>query len=173
MKMIYFQDHRASRYHELSEDTPARRDDKMFLLKDAPQDGGDIEVFLAGDWSFGWLPGTPTTFLFQVECISFEDERTVQGVIHEGLIKHPGARGSKLTGFKITPPSKQCAILPDETYVVIAREDRQPDGSPGRYTLATRATFKSEEAALSYAAGISSSREPLVVPGRFGELRAE
>lgn len=57
------------------------------------------------------------------------------------------------------------------TYVVIAREDRSPDGTPGRYTLATRRIFLAEEAAKRYSVGISPSREPMVVPGDWRTLR--
>lgn len=57
------------------------------------------------------------------------------------------------------------------TFIVIAREDREPDGTQGRYTLATRQVFHIEEEATKYAEGISSSREPLVIPGRFDQLR--
>ena len=87
--------------------------------------------------------------------------------------KNYNARDSKLPWHKIIQPSKQCFNLPNETYLVIAREDRQPDGEKGRYTLATRRVFETEAAATDYAVGISSSREPLVVPGCYNQLRTK
>lgn len=56
-------------------------------------------------------------------------------------------------------------------YIVVCREDRQPDGTPGNYTLLTRTVFLTEEGAAEYASGVSPSREPLVVKGRFAGLR--
>lgn len=170
---IYFQDRRDSRYHELNDDTPARTKDWMGLLQDLKDDGSDIEVFMGTGWVPGWLPGTPKTYIFQVECVSFEEEAVVHGAIHDGLIKYHGARNSQLPWHKIIPPSKQCFNLPNETYLVIAREDRLPDGEKGRYTLATRRVFETEAAATDYAVGISSSREPLVVPGCYNQLRTK
>ena len=58
-----------------------------------------------------------------------------------------------------------------ELYIVICRADRTPEGAPGRYELATRTTFLASDAANGYADGISPSREPIVVSGRFAELR--
>lgn len=60
----------------------------------------------------------------------------------------------------------------EETYVVICRADRVPTGvAPGDYELATRTVFASAVAAYEYAAGISPSREALVIPGRWAGLR--
>lgn len=59
-----------------------------------------------------------------------------------------------------------------ETYVVIGREDRKPLGEPGDYSLVTRQTFYTREAAAKYAATVHSSRAPIVVFGRFFDLRA-
>jgi hypothetical protein len=56
-------------------------------------------------------------------------------------------------------------------FIVICRDDREPDGTQGRYALATRQVFHTEEDATKYAEGISSSREPLVIPGQFDQLR--
>ncbi len=56
-------------------------------------------------------------------------------------------------------------------FIVIAREDRKEDNSLGRYTLATRRVFYSEEAALEYADSLGQSRDAVVIPGRFDELR--
>jgi hypothetical protein len=56
------------------------------------------------------------------------------------------------------------------TYIVVCREDRQADGAPGEYSLATRRVFPDRCSAALYAAGISPSRDPLVVAGRWGEL---
>jgi len=173
MSIVYFQTDHDDRCHELNGETPARLKDKtlMGLLQDMPATGDTLEVYLGTDWVSGWIRGEPNTYKFEIECVSFEDERTVHGAIHDGLIKYYSARSSPLPWHKIIPPSKQCNNLPDEVYVVIAREDRQPDGSQGRYTLATRAFFKTEEKAKDYAVGISSSREPLVIPGRFNQMR--
>ena len=57
------------------------------------------------------------------------------------------------------------------TYIVICREDVCEDGSKGRYSLATRHVFQDEKYAQVYASGISSSREAIVVPGNYNELR--
>lgn len=56
-------------------------------------------------------------------------------------------------------------------FIVIAREDRKEDNSLGRYILATRRVFYSEEAALGYADSLGQSRDAVVIPGRFHELR--
>lgn len=56
-------------------------------------------------------------------------------------------------------------------YVVICREDRKPDGTKGRYVLGTRTVFTNEEQAECYAKTIHGSREPIVVPGRWEDLR--
>jgi hypothetical protein len=47
-------------------------------------------------------------------------------------------------------------------YIVICREDTEPDGTPGRYVLATRQHFKTRALALKYKAGISPTRQPHV-----------
>jgi hypothetical protein len=57
------------------------------------------------------------------------------------------------------------------TYIVICREDRKDDGSPGDYTLSTRRVFATAEAAQMYLKGVCPSREPLVINGRFHQLR--
>ena len=62
----------------------------------------------------------------------------------------------------------------DFKFIVICREDKDPydgEAGKGRYTLATRQVFLSEKDADEFAKGINSSREPLVIPGRFHELR--
>jgi hypothetical protein len=56
-------------------------------------------------------------------------------------------------------------------FIVICREDRDPDGTLGRFALATHQVFDSEEEAHKYALGVSSSREPMVIPGQFDRLR--
>lgn len=55
-------------------------------------------------------------------------------------------------------------------FIVICREDSY-DGGPGDFTLATRTLFPTKEEAEKYASGIHESRQPLVVGGRFNELR--
>jgi hypothetical protein len=57
-----------------------------------------------------------------------------------------------------------------ETFIVIARESVE-EGGAGCYTLATRTVFESAHAALLYVGTISPSREPMVVPGDFENLR--
>jgi hypothetical protein len=56
-------------------------------------------------------------------------------------------------------------------YIVICRTDSDSDGTPGKYVLATRQTFRTEQSADAYAAGISPSRSPIVVEGDFDRLR--
>jgi hypothetical protein len=58
-----------------------------------------------------------------------------------------------------------------ETFVVICRDDADRDGNPGPYILATRQVFGSAAAAENEAAGIARGREPIVVEGRWAELR--
>lgn len=58
-----------------------------------------------------------------------------------------------------------------DSFIVICRADRTPEGQPGRYELATRTVFETEPAANSYAATLSPSREPIVVPAEWTELR--
>ena len=57
-----------------------------------------------------------------------------------------------------------------EIFIVVCRADTNEDGSPGNYELATRRMFASEHHANLYASGINSSRQPIVVKGRFTEL---
>lgn len=56
-------------------------------------------------------------------------------------------------------------------YITICREDRQEDGTPGSYVLATRQVFDTLEEAQRHIEPISASREPLVIPGDFANLR--
>jgi hypothetical protein len=48
-------------------------------------------------------------------------------------------------------------------YLVICRDDVKLDGSKGDYVIATHRWFASREAAITYTATVSQSREPLVV----------
>jgi len=48
-------------------------------------------------------------------------------------------------------------------YITICREDRQEDGTPGSYVLATRQVFDTLEEAQRHIEPISASREPQVV----------
>lgn len=50
------------------------------------------------------------------------------------------------------------------TYIVVCTDE-------GQYVLATRQTFGTREAAQEYAATCSESRRPLVVEGRWHQLR--
>lgn len=54
-------------------------------------------------------------------------------------------------------------------YIVICK-DTDTDGV-ARYHLATRRVFTDRSEAEKYAAECSLSRDPIVVEGRFGELR--
>lgn len=49
------------------------------------------------------------------------------------------------------------------SYMVLCREDRKLDGTPGRFVVATQKQFSLLEEAQHYVATISSSREPKVV----------
>jgi len=169
---IYFQSSRDERFHEMSGDYPARKSDgTLGHLRDMPE-AEDIEVFIESGWVPGWIRSKPNNYNFVVNVVSFEDERTVWRALEGALKGFYNARNSPMPWIKIIPPSRQIPqIEGDEAFVVIAREDRQENGSQGRYTLATRAVFKTEQEAKDYADGISSSREPMVIPGRFKQLR--
>lgn len=58
----------------------------------------------------------------------------------------------------------------EHRFIVVCRSDRNADGSPGAYELATRRVFPTAEAAQEYAAGVSGSRAPIVVGGDFAAL---
>ncbi len=49
------------------------------------------------------------------------------------------------------------------SYYVICRGDTRPDGSKGKYVLATSRNFNSWSEADTYAGTVSSSREPKVL----------
>ena len=69
MNLIYFQSKSDGRYSELAEDTPARHPDgTLCLLKDV-RETSDVEVYIGSGWVEGWLPGKPTIFTFQFECV--------------------------------------------------------------------------------------------------------
>jgi hypothetical protein len=53
---------------------------------------------------------------------------------------------------------------PDDLYIVVCTDD-------GRYVLATRQVFQTRMVAEAYAAGVAASRMPVVVAGRFHQLR--
>jgi hypothetical protein len=57
-----------------------------------------------------------------------------------------------------------------EFYIVVCRDDMNY-GVRGEYVLATRQTFATLKEAARYAVTVNESREPLVVSGRFGQLR--
>lgn len=48
-------------------------------------------------------------------------------------------------------------------YKVVCREDSKPDGTPGKYVLATQRDFPTEQKAIKYARSVSPSRMPMVV----------
>lgn len=56
-----------------------------------------------------------------------------------------------------------------DTYIVICLDIDA--GGTAAYVLATRQTFATADAAQSYAATVAQSRTPLVVAGRWAELR--
>ena len=51
----------------------------------------------------------------------------------------------------------------EKSYIVMCRDDRHEDGTPGGYSQATRKHFPTQEAAEQYASGISTSREPFII----------
>jgi hypothetical protein len=60
------------------------------------------------------------------------------------------------------------------SYVVICRlgkTERNPDDTA--YTLATRQTFGTKAQARAYAKTVAKCRRPIVVCGRWGELRVD
>lgn len=57
-------------------------------------------------------------------------------------------------------------------FVVVCREDAA-EGGIGGYTLATRQVFTNLSGAYHCAAGINEARQPLVVSGRWFQLRME
>jgi hypothetical protein len=61
--------------------------------------------------------------------------------------------------------------IPGIEYIVVCREDRKEDGTPGEYTLVTRTIFPTKEAADKFASECASERQALVVGGRFSQLR--
>jgi hypothetical protein len=56
-------------------------------------------------------------------------------------------------------------------YVVVCRNDRLSARKPGPYVLATRKVFTVEADAKAYAKTVAKSRQPLVIGGRFHQLR--
>jgi hypothetical protein len=60
--------------------------------------------------------------------------------------------------------------LPDESFIVICRADKIGRRN-GPYVIATRQTFASAEAAQAYAGTVNASRQPVVVAGRWFQLR--
>lgn len=48
-------------------------------------------------------------------------------------------------------------------YIVVCRDDRKDEDTPGDYVMATHGTFITREAAEHYAKGVSPSREAIVV----------
>jgi hypothetical protein len=49
------------------------------------------------------------------------------------------------------------------TFMIVCRDDTQPDGTKGKFVLATRRTFKDMFKALKYGQSISPAREPKVL----------
>lgn len=70
------------------------------------------------------------------------------------------------------PPAAPAAPAVKESYVVICRGDRRSeDDPPAPYELASRRVFDIREDAVIFAAAFASGREPLVVEGRWHQLR--
>lgn len=59
-----------------------------------------------------------------------------------------------------------------DRFVVICRADTV-EGERGAYVLATRQVFRSRLVAEAYANGVAESREPIVVAGRWHQLRLD
>jgi hypothetical protein len=57
-----------------------------------------------------------------------------------------------------------------ESYIVICRDDGTED-CPGAYVLATRRVFADLATAEHYASGVAAGRTPIVVAGRWHQLR--
>ena len=62
--------------------------------------------------------------------------------------------------------------LSGNRFVVICRDDTI-DGVRGAYVLATRQVFRSRLVAEAYANGVAPGREPLVIAGRWHQLRLD
>ncbi|HEY7192868.1 MAG TPA: hypothetical protein VH439_03930 [Gemmatimonadales bacterium] len=60
--------------------------------------------------------------------------------------------------------------MPDSYFIVVCRADRT-GRRKGPYVLATRRVFATPDEANEYAGTINASRQPLVIEGRFGQLR--
>jgi len=58
-------------------------------------------------------------------------------------------------------PYNKCPIAPG-TYVVLCRDDRQLNGEPGKYTLASSKGFKTRTDAIRFRDSCSSSRDPYI-----------
>ena len=58
-------------------------------------------------------------------------------------------------------------------FIVVCRADKTPDGERGKFELATCTLFRTRVDAEDYAVGVSPSRVPLVVNGRFLDLRVD
>jgi len=93
--------------HELTENHPARKKDgTMGPLKDMSV-GEDIEVFIGSGWVPGYLRGKPSVYKFVVDCVTFDDERTVWRAIEEALRQDHGHQMDPIPWLKVIPPSKQ------------------------------------------------------------------
>lgn len=67
--------------------------------------------------------------------------------------------------------SIQRADFPEDLYIVVCRDDRISPRKAGPYVLATRQTFPTRAAAEAYRQTCARSRRPLVIAGRFHQLR--
>ncbi len=105
-----------------------------------------------------------------VEVRLFEATVTCPGCGYETAAKYK----SCVCGSRLPEASADLPFAPQaaDPHVVLCRADRAYDGAPpGAYELATRTVFEGRANAEHYAAGISPSREPIVIPLPLAELR--
>jgi len=71
---------------------------------------------------------------------------------------------------KDRPNDRPNRDFPEDRFIVICRDDTI-GRLKGPYVLATRQTFGTRRAATGYARTVNLSRDPIVVSGRFHQLR--
>lgn len=71
------------------------------------QPGDEVEVFLESAWVRGTILSKPSSFKFEVDCISFQDEKAVWQALHKALASFHGERFSVIPWLKIIPPSRR------------------------------------------------------------------
>lgn len=93
--------------HQLTEDQPARKKDGTMVPLKAASEGEDIEVFIGTGWVPGYLRGKPSVYKFVVDCVSFDDERSVWRELEAALHQDHGHGMAPIPWLKIIPPSRQ------------------------------------------------------------------